>query len=177
MKAVKAPRPIISVLQEDIDLALPAESRHCMIQLAIQRQIPAANHIIVDIQTIRWSDRTKGLRYTYFTPAKVIATMVAWDEGMKPAPFEFELRGPQVTTMRIRETVRGRATGKAKLIYKFGQRKRVAPEKTAMRATVVGGKPPPITRFSNRRAFGSRKLAALIGGQSLVEYLRSKIEA
>jgi hypothetical protein len=174
-----SPRPTINVTQSDIDMAMPKESRHCMVALAIHRDVPSATHVLVDIQTIRWTDKAKGLRYTYMTPAKVIATMLAWDEAIKPAPFSFRLRGAQITTARplVRETKTG--TKKQKRIHKLGRRQRIiasGDKKKRMRATIVGGKPPPITRFAfqGRRVFGSRQLASLIGGRDLVTMLRGE---
>jgi hypothetical protein len=170
-----APRPTIHVSQEDIDRALPKTSRHCMIEFAIMRIIPNATHVMVDIQTIRWSDKDKGLRYIYFTPAKVIAIMLAWDEGYKPKPFSFRLRSPQIISTRIRHGKKENGKRTDKRVHALGKRRRIiesGDQKKRMRPTVIGGKPPPLTRYHNQRIFGSRTLAGLVGGADLVAMLQ-----
>lgn len=170
-----SPRVTINVSDEDIEAALPKQSQHCMVKLAISRDVPAATHVLVDIQTIRWTDKTKGLRYTYLTPAKVIAIMLAWDEGYKPKPFSFRLRAAQVTSARPVVRSDGKKPTQVRA-HKLGKRKRViAPgdKNKRMRFTVIGGRPPPVTRFAyqGHRVFGSRTLANLVGGKDLVELL------
>lgn len=175
MKAIstRAPRPEIHVTDEDIDTAMPANSRHCMIALAIQRHVPSATHILIDIQTIRWSDKNRRLRFTYFTPAKVIAILIGWDDGQKPKPFSFNLRSAHVTATWIGS----KRTGGKKLAHKLGKKKRIknrADEKAQIRPTVVGGKPPPVSRFSrDQRVFGSRRLANLLESRSAVDVLKA----
>ena len=56
----------IPVTQEH-NASLARDSSHCMTALAIQKAIPDARHICVDLQTIRWT--RKGLRYVFLTAA------------------------------------------------------------------------------------------------------------
>src|SRR5262252_8065031 len=112
-------RPAINVSEMEIEIAMAKKSGHCMIALAVKRAFPEVTAVTVDFQTIRWSDKRKGLRYTYFTPAKVMAVLIAWDQGIKPKPFSFRLRGPQITTMRTQKPGEDR-----KRIHKFGKKKR-----------------------------------------------------
>jgi hypothetical protein len=76
-----------------------------MIVLGIQRAVPAATNIIVDIQTIRWSDRKRGLRYIYRpgkqlrkipqlarAPAGTGASYRSAKKGVGLAPCRFDLR-------------------------------------------------------------------------------------
>jgi len=147
-----------------------------MIVRAIRDCVPSAINIIVDIQTIRWSDSKTGLRYIYLTPAFVIAILLAWDEGFKPKPFKFRLRAAQITSMRKTKTVTkaGKRSQKSRRVHKLGSRKTVIESgdlRKRMRPTVIGGRAPQLTRFSNQRIFGSRKLAAFIGGADLVAML------
>lgn len=172
-----SPRFTINVSDDDINRAVPRSSRHCMVEFAIEHDVPSALRVIVDIQTIRWTDRATGLRYTFLTPAKLLAIMLAWDEGHKPRPFSFRLRGAQITTSR---TERLKKDGKRiqKRIHKLGPRRPMITKgdaKKRMRPTIVGGTPPPLTRFQNNRVFGSRTLAALVGGKDLVEMLRGNL--
>ena len=176
---IPSPRFTINVTEDDINRALPRNSRHCMIEFGIEHDVPTARRVIVDIQTIRWTDPTRGLRYTFITPAKVLALMLAWDEGHKPKPFSFRLRGAQITTSRA--TV-SRKSGKVKTraIHKLGRRRPLITKGDAdkrMRPAIVGGEPPPLTRFQGNRVFGSRTLAALVGGKDLVEMLKGNLGA
>ena len=171
---IPSPRFIINVTEDDIDRAVPRSSRHCMIEYAIEHDVPSAIRVIVDIQTIRWTDRAKGLRYTFITPAKVLALMLAWDEGHKPKPFSFRLRGAQITTSRATVSRNSKGTTR-KTIHKLGRRRPLITKGDAdkrMRPAIVGGKPPPLTQFQGNRVFGSRTLAALVGGKDLVEMLK-----
>ena len=119
---IPSPRFEINVTEDDINRAVPRSSRHCMIEYAIAHDVPNASRVIVDIQTIRWTDKARGLRYTFVTPAKVLALMLAWDEGHKPKPYSFRLRGAQITTSRA--TVFQKGKGKTqKKIHKLGRRR------------------------------------------------------
>jgi hypothetical protein len=151
-----APRPEIHVTEEDIDAAMPQNSKHCMIVLAIRRAVPSAIKILVDIQTIRWTDKKKGLRYIYFTPDKALIALVQFDYGLKPKPFSFRLRGAQIVSARIR--TRGEDK---RVVHKLGRRKvSIAPnqkKKIRIRPDILGGKAPPLSRVSQQKAFSSHR--------------------
>ena len=93
--------PVIKVTQEMIDRAIPADSSHCMIADAVQATLPKAEFVAVDLATIRWSDRKKGLRYTFLTPRGAQWALVQFDQGVKPEPFSFILRQGQTTSMHL----------------------------------------------------------------------------
>jgi hypothetical protein len=57
----------ISILQRHIDEAMEKNSSHCATAEAIREQVPEARFISVDLQTIRWTDSKKGLRYVFVT--------------------------------------------------------------------------------------------------------------
>ena len=69
----------IPVTQEHIDASMARSSSHCMTALAIQKAIPDARHICVDLQTIRWT--RKGLRYVFLTPHVAQDKIIAFDQG------------------------------------------------------------------------------------------------
>jgi hypothetical protein len=150
----RAPKVKIAVIQDDINNALPKRSGHCMIADAVKRDVPGAKGISVDIQTIRWSDPEKGLRYTYLTPRDAAVALVRFDQGVKPKPFGFRLRGAQVTTMHRKEK------GGKLARHKLGK-KRLSASPTEKKLgnipDVIGGRPPP--RFGRRREFGMRGLS------------------
>jgi hypothetical protein len=150
----RAPRITVRVGQKHIDSARKKSSSHCMTADAMIEQLPQYKSIAVDIQTIRLTDPVKGLRYTYLTPRDVQERILKWDQGYEVKPFEFKLRGAQVTTM-----FRG-ANRKQKPVHKLG-RKRLHANKTEKRngviPDVIGGRPPP--KFSHRREFGLRAIS------------------
>lgn len=151
----RSPRVVVDVLQEDIDTAMPKDSRHCMIADAIKRAVPSARHVQVDLQTIRWTDPKKGLRYVYLTPREPIIALLRFDYGIKPTPLSFRLRGAQVAS-----ATRVTKDGKQKLAHKLGK-KRFRDSRAVRRGgrpEIIGGKTPPIHKWSQRREFGVRAL-------------------
>jgi hypothetical protein len=138
-----------------------------MIAEAVKSAYPMARGIAVDLATIRFSDREKGLRYTYMTPRIAQSALVNFDQKRKPEPFQFLLRGAQVTksgrdkqeSRKGRSHAQREATRKASLVYRNGKK-----NKAGFVPDRVGGKTPPLQRsadnlpFSRRRAFGLRAL-------------------
>jgi hypothetical protein len=84
----------ITISAEEIALAVRKNSHRCMIAEAIRRQVSHATRIIVDLQSIRWTDEVEGIRYFFFTPPAAQEALLAFDGGMEVKPFEFELRKP-----------------------------------------------------------------------------------
>jgi hypothetical protein len=161
-----SPRLHLDITKELIQAAVPRDSNHCMIAEAVKIAFPGARGVAVDLATIRFSDRKKRLRYSYMTPRIAQATLVNFDQGRKPEPFSFLLRGAMVTravssstghkkTARRSPTkAQSEATRKATLVRR---NEGLVPER-------VGGKTPPLQKssdnvpFSRRRAFGLRAL-------------------
>jgi hypothetical protein len=147
----KAPRVTIVVTQKEIDEALPRDSGHCMIADAVKATVPSAKNVSVDLQTIRWTDHTKGLRYTYLTPRVGQVALVKFDQGIPPVPFSFQLRKGQVTASQSPRLKAHRAKLKTTELQVDGDLNNV-PRR-------VGGKPPPLAaHHGTRRAFGLRGL-------------------
>lgn len=165
-----APYVTCHVTQEMIDLSLRKNSGHCMTADAIQLAFPGATNISVDIQTIRFSDNQRRLRYIYLTPRKVQQYIIDWDDGIKIPPFSFVLRGGHVTEMgthvynRIDLSsygVRGAESAK----HERTKNRKKLPVDAKLKQnrglggnipTVVGGDEPPVSRYSLRREFGLR---------------------
>jgi hypothetical protein len=61
-----------------------------MTALAIQKAIPDARHICVDLQTIRWT--RKGLRYVFLTPHVAQDNIIRFDQGQRDQIQPFTLR-------------------------------------------------------------------------------------
>ncbi len=84
----------ISVTEKNITTACERDSHHCMVADAIRDQIKNAQYILVDVQSIRWSDPDKGIRYTYLTPPVVQQQIIKFDQGKALKPFGFALNAP-----------------------------------------------------------------------------------
>jgi len=179
-KLPQAPRHTLTVTQEMIDYSVPADSGHCMVAEAVKSAVPNATYVSVDLQTIRYSDPSKGLRYTYLTPRTVAEALCAWDEGVKPEPWSFQLRGGQVTRSGSRSSK-----------YAGGRRKDVDRERDAVPVhselhgdgtkgvpEVVGGRTPPMSALGHastikrnrRRRFGMRALDRQPPGETLWQF-------
>jgi hypothetical protein len=153
------PAPKIEVTNEVIHSSCQRNARHCMIAQAIRQRFPKAVNISVDLQTIRWSDPEKRLRYTYLTPPRAQNELVRFDmgtEGIKP--FSFQLRGGQATSMVVAK----------KRAHKLGQRSQTVTKSgpgQSVVAQTVGGKPPPLgtprhASHNTLRTFGLRGFTA-----------------
>jgi hypothetical protein len=70
-----------------------------MIAEAIQQQRPDWKQILVDLQTIRWTNPRTRKRYVALTPEAAGAALVAFDRGDPVEPFSFALDPIQVTAM------------------------------------------------------------------------------
>jgi hypothetical protein len=153
---------------ETIDDAIPRDSSHCMIAEAVRSAFPAAKAISVDLQTIRFSDPDRGLRYTYLTPRVAQLALINFDMGVKPEPFSFRLRGGGVTASGRRPPLQKQSEEHVEKAT--AARKATAEKVRKMSATivgrgragtaaeVVGGRTPPVTTFARRRSFGLRAL-------------------
>lgn len=164
------PRVRVQVKKETITKAVTADSSKCWIAEAIKEQVPAATHVAVDLQTVRFTDPQKGLRYVYLTPYAAQLALIAFDEGTPPDPFSFILKNAHVTkagsvlpsvktkadqdvrdkakVQRERDNAKRRLAGKAAGAAQI----RVSRQGTTTRR--VGGRRPPQLRML--RQFGIR---------------------
>jgi hypothetical protein len=167
----RSPKLSVKLLQEQIDAARQRDSGYCMLAEAIKAAFPDASKVSVDLQTIRFSDARRRLRYVYLTPRSCQVALVAFDQGVEVAPFEFRLRGAQVTTMRPGDH-KSRAILSPEQLEKRKAAKRrtasLAPEYAEGAKSVpdkIGGHAPPLQKlpdgvpFSRRREFGIRALS------------------
>ncbi len=91
----------IAVTKEHINNGVAKDSTHCMIADAIKGSCPRAQFIQVDLQTIRWTDPTKGMRFVHLTPAIAQSALLKFDQGQDVKPFSFSLT-PASQTSRTR---------------------------------------------------------------------------
>ena len=61
MRTPKGPQITLDVTSDIISASRPRDSRHCMIAEALRTAYPAASKISVDLATIRFTDKKKGL--------------------------------------------------------------------------------------------------------------------
>ncbi len=176
-----APRFTVRVDKKTIEASTQRDSSHCMIAEAIRKAHPEAKQISVDLQTVRFSNHKRKLRFIYLTPMIAQRAIVHFDDGKKPEPFQFDLRGAHVIRIhtlseeqrekkreydakRWRRVYKKRYAAKEpgkdrKLVTRHGKQNRALPE-------VYGGKAPPLSRgkndtgipFTRRRAYGLRAL-------------------
>ena len=176
-----SPRVNIAVTEEEINLATRQDSSHCMIADAVKAAVPDAVYIAVDLQTIRFSDTSTGLRYTYLTPRTAQIALCAFDEGHSDIqPFQFQLRDAHVTrsggaaSKRVKQDNEGhtkpeKGLAQAHLMNKEGAPPRSVPLRvggqTPPRAALASGGPriPP----AKRRSFGLRALERYGPGETL----------
>jgi hypothetical protein len=108
----------ITVLRRHIDDAMLANSSHCAIAMAIAEAVPHARFIAVDLQTIRWTDPTKGVRYCFLTPAVAQhQVIIPFDQGKRDECVE--------TTFRM----------KPAFVTRSGRRRNHTPEPDQLKGT------------------------------------------
>lgn len=143
----------VNVTKEHIENGVEKNSQHCMIADAIKTTYPKAQYILVDLQSIRFTDKTKGKRFTYMTPAVAQHNLLRFDQGQSVKPFTFSLTTPvKATAMQGKHaTTRAKATNnKASRKYRAQQKKRDYAYLAANRAR----------NHQKEREFGLRKFAA-----------------
>lgn len=153
-------RQTIEITRDDIALAEAHSSSHCMIADAIQRQIPNAKRVRVDLQSISWSDYTQNQRVTYLTPRVAQLALINFDQGTHEHPFKFQLPSKPVLTRKTRQAGESERASKhpKKTTVKARARRTVD---GGSELTVDGGRPLPTAALANvgkRRAFGLRAM-------------------
>lgn len=138
VKKPPAPKVALSVDADIIVKASRKDSGRCMVADTIRAQVPGASAILVDVGTIRWTDRAAGYRYTYLTPLMVRGAIALFDQGVVVQPFKFKLsKAVQVSPCRAK---RIGANPKNRLVS--------PPAATAVvdavgDVTIIGGRPIP----------------------------------
>src|SRR5262245_48702503 len=93
----------LHIKEEDWDKAIESQSGGCLIADAIKKQYPHLSSPVVDMATIRVSDRKRGERYTYLTPPAAQHLLLSFDQGWKPTEAEINVR----QAVKITSLVRG----------------------------------------------------------------------
>jgi hypothetical protein len=136
-----------------------------MIVDAIQEKFPKYSHVTADLQTIRFSDKAKGLRYIYITPRLCVIALINFDRGKRTRPFKFTLRGAHTVAMVLsnrqigapietRTRARAHRLGQQRIVQGSSRGRNRAP-----RLEMIGGRAPPRpVSASTKRVFGMRAL-------------------
>jgi hypothetical protein len=84
----------VRVTEKHITSGVQRNSQRCMIADAIKSACPKAQFVMVDLQTIRFSDPRKRKRLFYLTPAIAQQNLLKFDQGKQVKPFAFTLADP-----------------------------------------------------------------------------------
>jgi hypothetical protein len=153
----------VKVTDQHFEDAIRNNSGHCAIGNAVEDSIPGASRVTVDLQTIRWSDPVRRLRYMALTPRSAQCALINWDQGLRPAAFSFNIRHAQIAHMRGTRFSRNEGTEplkshkhvRSRHVPKKGSKLLLKPNGDYdVRPVKLGGKMPP--RMGLRRAFGLR---------------------
>lgn len=160
----KSPTLKLEITEELIADAVPRDSSHCLWAEAVKVAFPEAKHVAVDLQTIRFTDPKKGLRFTYLTPRTAQVALVQFDQGIRPEPHSVQLRRGQVTRSGSKGVPKHTSPAEKAQRKAAAKKGRDVLAKTTLRgnparavADRVGGQTPPIAA-GKRRAFGLRGL-------------------
>jgi hypothetical protein len=82
----------VDCTQKDIDKGIINNSSKCVVAQSLARAKKDARRIVVDTQTIRFTEGDQ--RLVYLTPFVVQQYVVAFDAGDLITPFRFQLRDP-----------------------------------------------------------------------------------
>src|SRR5438128_1532541 len=69
-----------------VDQATKKNSQHCMVAEAVKAAVPDAQHVMVDLATIRFTDTKRAKRLVYLTPKIAQQRLVDFDQGKPLEP-------------------------------------------------------------------------------------------
>lgn len=172
-----APAPRINVLPDLITSCERRNSSHCLVAEAISKHYEElgnpVTYVSVDLQTVRFTDPSTRLRYTYLTPRSVQMALIKFDQGHHTEPFSFLLKSGQVTEAGKGHTRKNGDTPKQQEALRNlrgtpGNSQRLTRSSSGEVPTILGGKTPPLGPLpgsskggagipvSKRRQFGLR---------------------
>lgn len=153
-------RKPIHVTETIIARAEVANSSHCMIADAIREANPAWTNVVVDLQTIRVTDRQERKRYIFFTPLLLQQQLLRFDQGTRIPPWSFRMPRTPAQVMPLDRSRPGNARQAEARQQGLVKEKRAVGNESQRIPTVEGGKAPPAAVLSNsrgrRRVFGIR---------------------
>lgn len=160
-----SPRLTVTVTAEHIQLGKRGSSTRCMVAEAIREQFPQFMNPSADIQTIRFSDPVRQLRYVYLTPYEPHLAMVLFDTGITPKPFAFTLkRASQIVRTANWGAIQGSKKKRASTVRKAVTEGAKHPSEARSES---GGKPPLLGgRRLQAENSGGRGTPTIIGGRA-----------
>ena len=138
-----------------IETAVPENSSHCMIADAVKAAAVGKkmriSKVLVDLQSIRFTDKDTGNRWICWTPTVGQYAILQFDKGIKPEPFGFNMRPVQIIEKAQRKQANRTGASKARIAFS---------QKTGGGAPIKhGGRAIPTVGL--RREFGLRQLGML----------------
>jgi hypothetical protein len=169
----RIPTVNLTLTEELIRDAIPRDSSHCMWADAVKAAVPGARSVSVDLQTIRFTDPEKPLRYTFLTPRLAQSNLIDFDQHEGQASDKFiqkwagahvQLKGGQVTKAALKSS-HARTRGEGSVPDRAELRAPTANHSPRHVPDKIGGRTPPVGPLTNtqygagkRRAFGLRGL-------------------
>jgi len=159
---------VVELTNDDIQYAVRQHSAKCMIARAVKRAHPDAEMVMVDIQTIRFTDAKTGERLSWLTPPPAQRQIVHFDGGelseIEPITFRLLRR----YAIRIQRQVE-KGTPEQREAYRAAKRERrsTAGMRTRTADVAVGegdvpvasvNKRPPRSPGTTKRIYGMRTL-------------------
>ena len=83
----------LAITDEQWERAKRASSGGCLIADAIKTQYPEYSSVSVDMATVRFSDRKRGVRYTYLTPEAARLSLLYFDQGWPNYTDQVTIKG------------------------------------------------------------------------------------
>ena len=142
-----SPTLVLKITDEQIDTAIQSNSGGCLIADAIRNQYPHYTGVVVDMATVRLTDRKAGVRYTYLTPPPAQHCLLSFDQGW-PNPV------PEVTLRRAVKITKVIHSPKQVADNKAARAVRIA----TLEAKAESGE--PLTTVERRSLSASRRYAA-----------------
>lgn len=137
----------LTIGPEQYDRAVQSNSGGCLIADAIKAQYPDLTNVSVDMATIRATDRKRGERFTYLTPADAQQALLWFDQGWPNPVEQLTIKGAvQITPItRSRPSTERRAARRAALDAKLAAGGTLTPRESASYAKLTQPDRPTTT--------------------------------
>lgn len=168
----KIPTLKIELTKKNYEQAVRASSGSCLVADAIKEQYPKFSSVHVDVATIRFSDKERGVRYLYLTPPSVYQTLLFFDQGWQEIKLPKKLRiGTPVkiipmtrSASDVKLKAERRAARLAKLEAKEQSGEQLSRDEKVALTKLKNHKEPPVRPVTH----GSRKTEVVEGGEIVV---------
>lgn len=173
----------LTIPQDQYERSVQSNSGGCLVADAIKRQFPEMTNVVVDMATIRFSDRKRGVRYTYLTPEEAQHVLLAYDQGWTNPFNEVTIKRAVVITPIVRAkkgpssiaaTTKRRATRKKELEAKVAKGQPLtAGEKRALgrvsKAKPAPKRPSTVGKADVKVDEGRHQKPVRVGGKPIVQ--------